>query len=870
MAMHGAEQRVIRTPDQRLRLFVSSTLAELSTERSVVRKVIERLRLTPVMFELGARPHPPRALYRTYLQQSHVFVAVYWQSYGWVAPGETVSGLEDEYLLSAGMPRLLYVKEPAPERQERLAALLRRIQNEDTATYKRFTSTEQLEQFLADDLMVLLSESFESATSAGHATAALELVPPPRPLTALLGRADDVAAVTRMIAGGARLVTLTGSGGIGKTRLAEEVGRELSTAFAEAVHFVSLADALAPSDVLARITSSLGLPVDSGSGLLEPLVRQLAGRRLLLVLDNFEQVIGASADVAALLDRCASLHVLVTSRQVLRLRGEREYRVGPLPLPDGGSSLEDIAGSPAVQLLVARAQEAQPTFVLSEDNAGDVMAICTRLDGVPLALELAAARIRLLPPPMLLARLTDRLDLIGAGPVDLPDRQRTLRATIDWSYELLDEPERALFARLSVFAGGFFIEAAEDVCGSEAMDVLETLTSLLDKSLVAVVTGQAEGQPRLRMLSAVRDYAAQRLDDRGEAAHYLRRHADYYLRLVDTYRDDLVGAAHAARSEQLDAEAENLATAVRCWTGCGDTSALSRFAWATFPHYWLRGQLRVFDDMLTDAEHNTDPEDPDGRLLLTVRGLVHLERGRREVADALADKLLASGATDDEPTTAAVLVLKAYSLTALGRPREGHDYAERGHRAAEAAGDAWLTAMAARTRGTAALATGDLSLARASFEQCADYARSVQHWPMLGASLGPLGATALRQGDLGCARAAFTEAAESFRRGRSREGLPLLLEQVAALTAESDVHSATEILAAADAIRHEMGIVIPTVVEQDVAALRNRLRSRLAGDFPATWQHGQQLTTTAALDQALQMARQPSTDSRPAGAFGQE
>jgi predicted ATPase len=848
----GPEMRpVIRTPDQRLRVFVSSTLGELASERAAVRAVVERLRLTPVMFELGARPHPPRALYRTYLEQSHVFVALYWQSYGWVAPDETVSGLEDEYLLSLGMPKLLYVKEPAPERQDRLRELLRRIQDDDAATYKRFTSTEQLEHLLADDLMVLLSERFEATAGHAAAPASLDLVPPPRPLTALLGREDDVAVLSNLIAGGARLVTLTGTGGIGKTRLALEVGHRLTTAFDGAVHVVWLAGITAPSDVLPRIASSLGLPLDTGHGVLELLVRQLSDRRLLLILDNVEHVVAASADIAALLDRCPALHVLGTSRQPLRVRGEREYRVGPLPVPSPDDSLDVIRNSPAVRLFVDRARDVQPAFELTATNAPAIAAICRTVDGLPLALELAAARVRLLTPAMLLPRLTDHLDLLSGGPVDLPDRQRTLRATIDWSYQLLDEEERALFARLSVFYGGFTIDAEEQVCGDETADALQTLTSLLDKSLVVFGAGDADAEPRLLMLSAIRQYASERLDERGERARYRQRHADFFLELVDGYREDLLGATHAARSARLDAELENLRAAVSWWVERGNTSALGWWAWSTFPHYWLRGQLRDLDEMLDAAGHLLDPTSRDCRLGLTVRGLVHLERGRLEQGEALADRLLAESPPDD-PSRPAVLVLKVAALIARGEVRPARDYGHRAYRAAVASGEAWLRALAARARGMAAYFAGQLTSARADFEECADYARRMGHWPMLAASLVPLGAVELREGNLERAHAFFVEATDSYRRGRSREGLPFLLEQVASMAAEADARLATAMLATAEGMRTEMGIVRLFPLEGPVAALRERLQTLLDKEYDSAWQSGTGLEALTALDRALQ------------------
>jgi hypothetical protein len=231
----------IRTPDQRLRVFVSSTLGEMATERRAVRAAIERLRLAPVMFELGARPYPPRELYRSYLAQSHVFVGVYWQRYGWVAPGEAVSGLEDEYRLAGDVPKLLYIKEPAPDREPGLVDLLHDIKADDGASYRRFETVEELEGLVVDDLSLLLSEQFEAAQRGGDSLPPSRAGGVPRPLTPTVGRDDELTAATARLRGGARLVTLTGPGGIGKSRLGLEVAHAVRNEYPGGVHYVPLA-----------------------------------------------------------------------------------------------------------------------------------------------------------------------------------------------------------------------------------------------------------------------------------------------------------------------------------------------------------------------------------------------------------------------------------------------------------------------------------------------------------------------------------------------------------------------------------------------------------------------------------------------------
>src|SRR6516162_1921420 len=279
---------VIRTPDQRVRVFISSTLAELAAERHAVCDAVTRLRLVPVMFELGARPYPPREVYRAYLAQSQVFVGIYGQSYGWVAPGEEISGLEEEYRLSAGMPRLIYVKSPAPDREPRLTELLARIKSDDSVSYQRFSDPAELQRLVEDDLAVLLSERFEM-TRPGDSAPAPIVQALPAPATPLIDRERETAAVQDMaVRQGARLITLTGPGGVGKSRLALAAAARLASGFPDGVRFVDLAPVSAAELVPGTIAAALGLNT-SGPKLVTDLESYLRGKRLLLVLDNFEQ-----------------------------------------------------------------------------------------------------------------------------------------------------------------------------------------------------------------------------------------------------------------------------------------------------------------------------------------------------------------------------------------------------------------------------------------------------------------------------------------------------------------------------------------------------------------------------------------------------
>ena len=608
-----AETDVIRTPDQRLRVFVSSTLQELAGERQAVRDAVTSLRLVPVMFELGARPHPPRQVYRAYLAQSQVFVGVYWQSYGWVAPGEQVSGLEDEYRLAAGLPRLIYVKSPAPEREPRLARMLARIRDDGDVSYQHFSDPAELRGLVENDLAVLLSERFQAAGpragGAGDAQGAPLAGALPVPATPLVGRDRDAAAIGDLVVGeGVRLVTLTGPGGVGKSRLAVEVAGRLGPGFADGARFADLTTVPAAELAAPAVAAALGLNT-SGAQVISDVTAYLRPRRLLLVLDNFEQVMGAAPLVADLLAAAPGLVVLVTSRMVLRLSGEHEVQVPALPVPATtvGSGAAAVQQYAAVWLFVERARAVAPEFRLTSGNAAAVAEICRRLDGLPLAIELAAARVKLLPPQALLARLDDRMGLSTGGAVDLPERQRTLKTTLDWSFDLLPAGQQALFARLGVFAGTFGLPAVEAIdCEAAAADpgqagqVMDTLGALVDSSLVRPET--RGGEPRFRLLDTVREYALARLrEDSGNWREAHDRHAAYFLALAEPTGTELGDNGQLEWLDRLETDRGNLTAALSWLVDQDQLEPVLRvmFISGTWRFWWLRGHL---DELARIAE----------------------------------------------------------------------------------------------------------------------------------------------------------------------------------------------------------------------------------------------------------------------------
>ena len=612
------DEVVIRTPDRRLRVFVSSTLGELGEERRAVARAVSSLRLTPVMFEAGARPYPPAEVYRAYLAQADVFIGLYWQRYGQLVPGAQVSGLEEEFDLSAGLPRLLYVKGPAPDRQPRLAELLGRIKEESSASYRHFRTPAELGRLVRDDLAVLLSERFEAAGGQAGGVArspegARGLGRLPVSATSLLGRDRAIGEVGGLIErSGVRLVTLTGPGGVGKTRLAVAVGERLRDRFGAGTVFVPLESVNDPRLVLAAIGRMAGADLTRAGSPLDAMAETFGDGAWLLILDNLEQVINVARDLGELLARCPGVAILATSRTVLELQAEREYPVPPLPLPPAPGSGEvpagELAAWPAVALFADRASAVWLGFTLTEDNAAAVAEICRRLEGLPLAIELAAGRTRLLDPQALLDRLAASMDAVGTGAVDLPERQRTLRATVEWSVGLLEEGERSLLEVAAVFADGWTIEAAARVAGVDEDRALELSEALARQSLVYV--DSTELGLRTRMLETIRAFVAELLAARPDAAEVGRRHASYYRALAEQADRPLRGPGRNQWLERLDAETGNLATAVRWFLDHdrGPLPHLFRVLWLFWSQRDLEREARPWVEQLLPVEGTLDPQ----------------------------------------------------------------------------------------------------------------------------------------------------------------------------------------------------------------------------------------------------------------------
>jgi predicted ATPase len=860
---------VIRTPDRRLRVFVSSTLRELAEERRAVSRAISALRLTPVMFEVGARPHPPQDLYRAYLAQSDMFVGLYWEQYGWVGPGMEISGLEDEFELSRALPRLLYVKAPGPNREPRLTEMLARLEAQGSESYRHFRTPGELGRLVRDDLAMLLSERFAAARLRPAAAARPiphEATPDgpsphearpsgPRPLpvdaTSLVGREEAIAEVAGLAGRpGARLVTLTGLGGIGKTRLALAVGERLVEHFGARTAFVPLAAVTQPELVLAGVARAVGAELAGADSPLEALAEYFGDDRWLLILDNLEQVVDAARDIDALLARCRGVVILATSRRVLGLRAEREYPVPPLPPPADPATVPaaEVAASPAVALFVDRARAVRPGFVLTEGNAGAVAEICRRLDGLPLAIELAAARTRLLDPGALLRRLTRSLDALGTGAVDLPERQRTLRATVEWSVGLLEDAERSLLEVAAVFVDGWTVEAAAQVADLDEDRALDLTEALARHSLVYLEL--AGDNPRPRMLETIRAFAAERLTARPDAAEVERRHAGYYRALAEQVDRPLRGADQLEWCGRLDAEQGNLAAAVRWYLG-HDTGMLPHMFRVLWLFWFLRdhlGEARSWVGQLLPAAGSFDLQ---ARVELAwTAAATGVEVGDDQAALAARERMapLLDGIEDHYLRAVSQLVM-AWTSGIVGDFDGAIQQASVSLEQLRGQDEPFWTALAAYTAGLVEMTVDRYDDAQRHLTEMRDLADRLDNPWLKAVSRVYLGTLAVAQGRLEEARAPMDEGLELSLAAHSTRSVTLCLAAFARLAfAEGDPQRAALLAGAAEGLRRRVGLRAWPLLRRDEAELVAQVRQALdAGQFDENYAAGSRLSQQEAV-----------------------
>jgi predicted ATPase/DNA-binding XRE family transcriptional regulator len=565
----------------------------------------------------------------------------------------------------------------------------------------------------------------ETLAAPAHASP-LTFPPLPTALTAFVGREREVAAIrARLLESGTRLLTLTGPAGVGKTRLALEVAALVRDdgAFPDGVAFVPLAALTDVALALPTIAHVLGLGEVPSQTPVQTLATTLADGRVLLVLDNLEQILGVAPDLGELLATAPRMMVLATSRARLNVRGERVAPVAPLTLPDPNQAPRlDANGLPrfdAVRLFVDRARDALPDFALTEQNARVVAAICRRLDGLPLALELAAARLGQLSPVALLRQLEGSLALLAGGARDLPRRQQTVRDTIAWSYDLLSVPDQLLFRRLSVFAGGCTVEAADAVCRvlidhRPGGDALTQLVGLAEQSMVGFET-KANGELRVALLETLRVYAVERAEAAGETEALRRRHAEYYSSLADRAGPYLHGSGEKDWLDRLVQEVDNLRAALR-WTETHDAAAAARLANALWWFWYARGDVgegRAWLDRILARRAGVG--DLEYSCLLYRAGMMAWRQGDYERMNALGEESLtlsaAFGATGDRAFTLCMLAMGSATASRTQR------LLEQGLAEAREAGDDWTAGMVFYLWGTMTVDRGDYGRARALLDE---------------------------------------------------------------------------------------------------------------------------------------------------------
>jgi predicted ATPase/DNA-binding NarL/FixJ family response regulator len=650
-----------------------------------------------------------------------------------------------------------------------------------------------------------------------------------------------------------RLVTLTGPGGVGKTRLALEVARRAPGRSVDRVQFVPLASLADPSLVETEVLHALGLRESPEQPPQHTLALALQGRDVLLVLDNFEHVLAAARSVATWLQVCPGLTVLVTSRAPLDLPGEQLYQVPPLTLPESGDGAD---AAEAVRLFVDRAHAVRSDFELTAANAGAVAEICRRLDGLPLAIELAAVWARMLSPQQIAARLDDRFRLLVGGSRAVPARQRTLQATIDWSYALLSAEERVLLRRLAVFAGGWTLEAAEAVCSADDLpDMLDSLFQLIDKSLVTV--NEMDGRMRYRLLEVIRQYGAERLAEAGETDILRHRHAEWTLAFAERAETELWGPDQVAWLERLDVEHDNIRAALAWSAQAGEVELGYRLCWLLVRFWEQRGHASEARRWMIAQLDRPSPRPslPRAMGLMVNDYLAHL-MGEQSASQPREEALALARAEDDQVVLCWVLILEGVIVGNRGDPATTKALFEEALVLARESGWEPGARLALLDLGLLAGLRGALDQAAAQFEEARALAETAGDAYTHLYSLMCLARLELQQGKWDTSASRSRQALTIWRDLHDLYNVAMIIEILAwPISAQGLAQRAARLLGAAEALRRVVGAVLIPVFQADHDRALTTAQAALGESvFAAVWAEGRAMPVQQAIEYALEVA----------------